>query len=113
MPSTAESQTQEQPIHFEGLLLDPDQRKALFNGTEITLNRREFDLLYYLVQHAESAVTREAILQVFDKEEKIFDRTIDSHISHLRGRFKKAGIQSIQISSIYGVGYRLEKAGLK
>ena len=49
------------------------------------------------------------LLDLLDKEGEIFDRTIDSHVSHIRSRLKQANVEDIQISSVYGVGYRLEK----
>jgi DNA-binding response OmpR family regulator len=76
---------------------------------EMEVNRREFELLCYLVQHAEKVVSRQSLLQAFDKDGEIFDRTIDSHISHLRNRLRQSGVDVIQISAVYGVGYRLEK----
>lgn len=99
----------EAQLRFDDLLLLTENRKALFAGKEINLNRREFDILHYMVQHAEKVVTRDAILQHLNKDSEIFDRTIDSHVSHLRGKFKETEIDSLQISSVYGVGYRLEK----
>ena len=96
-------------LKFEELVLNLEQRKALFQETEIKLNRREFDILAYFVQHADIVVTRETLLKKLDPDAVIFDRTIDSHISHLRSRLKQAGALNLQLSSIYGVGYRLEK----
>ena len=46
-------------------------------------------------------MTRDALLQALGKDDEIFDRTIDSHVSHLRARLRKVGVQSIQISSVY------------
>jgi len=63
-----------------------------------------------MVEKADNIVTREALLQLFDKDGEIFDRIIDSHVSHLRSKLKKSNVQSIKISSVYGIGYRLEKA---
>jgi DNA-binding response OmpR family regulator len=97
------------PVHYETLSIDLEKRLVRYGERTIDLNRREFDILLHLVRHAEAVVTRESLLNALDKDGEIFDRTIDSHISHLRARFRKAEIKDIQISSIYGVGYRLEK----
>ena len=103
-------QSKEEVIRFADLLLLMDQRVAKYKNQTIELNRREFDILSLMIQRAEAIVTRENLLQSIDKDGEIFDRTIDSHISHLRTRLRKSGIDSIKISSVYGVGYRLEKA---
>jgi len=105
-----EPQRRERQIRYSDLLILIDQRSARFGETNIELNRREFDILLFLVERADNIVTREALLELFDKDGEIFDRTIDSHVSHLRSKLKKADVQAIKISSVYGVGYRLEKA---
>jgi two-component system OmpR family response regulator len=104
-----ELQTRDRQIRFGELVLFPDQRRILFNENEVELKRREYDILCYLIQHAEAVVSREDLIKSFDKDSEIYDRTVDSHVSHVRARLKKAGVMSVQINSIYGLGYRLEK----
>lgn len=104
-----EPQNREAQVRFGSLVVLFEKRQVFYNESEIELNRREFDILCYFLQHAETVVTRDVLLQILDKEGEIFDRTIDSHVSHLRARLRQAGVKSIQISSVYGVGYRLEK----
>ncbi len=99
----------ENQMRYGDLLLLLDQRVAKYNNSLVELNRREFDILLHFIQRADTIVTRENLVQSIDKNGEIFDRTIDSHISHLRTRLKQAGIKDIKISSIYGIGYRLEK----
>jgi DNA-binding response OmpR family regulator len=96
-------------ISFDHLVIQVDQRKAFFDGQDLDLKRREFDLMQYLVEHAEAVVTRDSLLDRFDAEGEIFDRTIDSHVSHLRSKLRQAGAQGIRITSVYGIGYRLER----
>lgn len=103
-----DTHVREEQIRFGDLLVLVSQRRALWNKEPIELNRREFDVLAFLAKKADTVVTREELLAVIDKEGLLFDRTIDSHLSHLRGRLRKAGISQLQIASIYGVGYRLE-----
>lgn len=101
---------QEKTLRYGDLLLLLDQRSLKHKEQNIEVNRREFDILHLLVQRADAIVTRENLLQALDKDGEIFDRTIDSHISHLRSKLKSSGVLNIKISSVYGVGYRLEKA---
>jgi two-component system OmpR family response regulator len=105
-----EPQTRERQIRFADLVILIEQRSVQMGDKVIDLNRREFDILLHLIERADTIVSRESLLQFLDKEGEIFDRTIDSHISHLRSRLKKAGALSVKISSVYGLGYRLEKA---
>jgi two-component system OmpR family response regulator len=104
-----EPQSRDRQLRFGDLLLLLDRRQLVASGQEVDLSPREFDLLVHFVQNAGKVVSREALLRVFDKDGEIFDRTVDSHVSHVRTRLKKAGVKTIQISSVYGVGYRLEK----
>jgi len=96
-------------LRFGDLLLLTEKRQVFNKELEIDLNRREFDILTVFVQNSETVVTREKLLSFLDKEGEIFDRTIDSHVSHIRSKLKKSGLESLQITSVYGVGYRLEK----
>jgi DNA-binding response OmpR family regulator len=73
------------------------------------LNRREFDIFSYLVTHGDNIVSRENLLQYLDRDGEILDRTLDSHISHIRAKLKKADVSNVTIASVYGIGYRLEK----
>lgn len=102
--------TRENQIRFGDILILRDQRRAMYGEKEVELNRREFDILCFLVEQGESVVTRERLMNHLDRSGEIFDRTLDSHVSHIRSKLRKAGVASVQISSVYGVGYRLEKA---
>jgi DNA-binding response OmpR family regulator len=95
-------------LAYDRLVVQVDRRKAFFNGVDMDLKRREFDLLQHLVEHADAVVTRESLLDRFDADGEIFDRTVDSHVSHLRTKLRQAGADTIRITSVYGIGYRLE-----
>lgn len=100
----------EEQVRYADVVLLIDQRLIRYKEKNIEINRREFDILKYLLQRADKVVTRESLIQDMDKDSEIYDRTIDSHISHLRTKLKQNQVSSIKISSVYGVGYRLEKA---
>jgi DNA-binding response OmpR family regulator len=107
--ATKEPETASQQVRYDDLALIMDQRRVLYRGNEIELNRREFDVLSHFIKNAEAVVTREALLDTLDPDADLNDRTIDSHISHVRARLRNAGVGSVVIRSIYGVGYRLER----
>ena len=102
-----EPKVREDELRFEELVVSRSQRKVTYNQTEIDLSRREFDLLSILVEHGDSVVSRERLLDMLDRDGEILDRTMDSHFSHIRSKFRKAGVNTLQIGSVYGVGYRL------
>jgi two-component system, OmpR family, response regulator len=104
-----ESLKRDRQVRYCDLTLFTDQRRIVFNEHLIELKRREYDVLSYFIQHADTVVTREDLIRAFDKDSEMFDRTIDSHVSHVRSKLRKAGVESVRITSLYGVGYRLEK----
>jgi len=94
-------------IEYKGLVLNIEKRTLEFKNEEINLNRREFDLLKLFLNKAEHVVTREVVIQNLNLSEDIMDRTVDSHVSHLRKKLRDNSITDIRIKSEYGVGYRL------
>jgi DNA-binding response OmpR family regulator len=101
-------QVREEQIRVGNLVVLPEQRRVLVKGADVPLNRREFDLLKILVNRPGVVVTREAVIQQLgESAEQIFDRTVDSHISHIRAKLRKAKDCNVIIKSEYGVGYRI------
>ncbi len=93
---------------YRSLAIDIDERSVKMDGKSLALGRREFDILTILVRNAENIVSREHFLQELDKDGVLFDRTIDSHLSRLRSKLKKLSDDKFQITSVYGIGYKLE-----
>lgn len=89
------------------LEIDVGKRQARVFGEVMGLGRREFDILTVLAKKSGDVVTREAVIAYLQQEAEIFDRTIDSHISHLRRKLREVGGDGLQILPVYGVGYRL------
>ncbi|MFB9954752.1 winged helix-turn-helix domain-containing protein [Cellulomonas denverensis] len=83
----------------------PAARRARFDGEDLSLTRREFDLLDVLVRHAGRTVTRERLLdQVWQTVWEGNSRTLDTHIATLR---RKLACR-VTIVTARGIGYRLD-----
>jgi len=95
-------------INFGHYRLNTSKRILSFADKNIEFNKTEIQILYYFFSNAEKVVTREKLIQFLGKENEIFDRTIDSHVSHVRKILKENQITSFAIKSIYGIGYKLE-----
>jgi DNA-binding response OmpR family regulator len=95
-------------IEAGSLVMDLDKRFATISGKPINLGKREFDILAYIAKKAGDVVTRDSILERLDEKPEVYDRTIDSHMSHLRRKLRDAGGDVVQIVAVYGVGYRLQ-----
>lgn len=93
---------------YRDLKIDLEKREVKFGDLGIELNNTEIQILYCLSINAEKIITRDRLMEFLGKGNEIFDRTIDSHISHIRKQLKSNNVTQIQIKSVYGVGYKLE-----
>jgi two-component system, OmpR family, response regulator len=83
-----------------------EQYTALLDGVELPLTRREFDLLLYLAEHPRRVFSRVQLLQaVWGYDFNGGGRTVDVHVRRLR---QKLGSTGPSISTVRGVGYRLD-----
>ncbi|MGE5086153.1 MAG: response regulator transcription factor [Bacillota bacterium] len=96
-------------LRFSGVTLIVNQQVLKAENTTIPLNRREFEILKVFFENPETIVSRDTLITSLSSGEEIFDRTVDSHISHIRSKLQKNGITGVKIGSVYGQGYRLEK----
>lgn len=89
-----------------GIELDRAARRAWLHGVELDLRPKEFDLLALLLAEAGRAVPRERIMaRVWDEHWFGPTKTLDMHVAALR---RKLGDQAGRITTLRGVGYRLE-----
>ncbi len=92
------------------LEVDTVSREARLEGAPLPLTRLEFDLLETLARHAGQALSREQLLdQVWGYDYYGDARAVDSAIKRLRARLLEAGGDPSIISTVRGVGYRLER----
>jgi DNA-binding response OmpR family regulator len=93
------------------LVIEKGPRRVFVAGREIELRPREFDLLARLAAEAGSVVHREILMRdVWDEHWFGDTKTLDVHIAHLRRRLGEAPGEPSRISTVRGVGYRLQTA---
>ena len=89
-----------------GLQIDKDGRTVSVDGKPIELSLREYELLLYLVQNENIALSRDKILNnVWNYDYYGDTRTIDSHVKKIRHKLGKKGKY---IKTIRGIGYKFE-----
>jgi two-component system OmpR family response regulator len=89
------------------LSLDLDGWTARWAGEEVTLTVTEFSILRTLASAPSRVFTRDAIIdRLHGPGFALTDRTIDSHVRNLRGKFAKVGGHDV-VETRAGVGYRL------
>lgn len=91
---------------YEGIVIDSDGRTVKVDGKQIELSLREYELLKYLVENNNIALSRDKILNnVWNYDYYGDSRTIDSHIKKIRHKLGKKGKY---IETIRGIGYKFE-----
>lgn len=92
-------------VTSSGVRIDVQARRAFLHDTELTLSPKEFDLLTRLVSDAGKVVTREELLRdVWETTWRGSSRTLDQHISWLRGK-----IGDDVIVTVRGKGFRFRE----
>lgn len=89
---------------FENFSINPEKFVVIKDGVEMTLPKKEFELLLALASHPGKVLTREEIFsKVWGTNVIVGDRTIDVHIRKIR---EKLGIDNIR--TVKGVGYKFD-----
>lgn len=93
-------------LTYKSLVLDIVKKKVSIDGTEVSLTKKEFEILFLLLQNKGRVFSREDILgRIWSEEVYVLDRTIDVNITRLR---KKIGIYGKCIVTRLGYGYCFE-----
>lgn len=97
---------QAERLVYKELVLDTIKKKVSISGVEIALTKKEFEILYLLLQNKGRVFSRETILEkVWQEDVYVLDRTIDVNITRLR---KKIGAYGKCIVTRLGYGYCFE-----
>ena len=91
---------------YDGIEIDKEGRTVKVDGKPVELSLREYELLVYLVENENIALSRDKILNnVWNYDYYGDSLTIDSHIKKIRHKLGKKGKN---IKTIRGVGYKFE-----
>lgn len=94
-------------IKLSDLSIDSTSYKVIYNGEDIKMPPKEFELLYYLASNKNKVFTREQLLcEVWGYDYPGDSRTVDVHIKRLRE--KLSGGEEWEIETVWGVGYKFE-----
>ena len=82
-------------------------RQVFKAGRELTLTRKEFDLLAYFLEHRGETITRDRLLdEVWGYEQFPTTRTVDTHVLRLRRKFEADPDRPTLIVTVHGQGYK-------
>ncbi len=91
---------------YGGIVIDAEGRTVTVDGKQIEMSLREYELLKYLLDNENIALSRDKILNnVWNYDYYGDSRTIDSHIKKIRHKLGKKGKY---IQTIRGIGYKFE-----
>ena len=91
---------------YDGIVIDNEGRTVTVDGKIVELSFREYELLKYLLDNENIALSRDKILNTVWNYDYYGDsRTIDSHIKKIRHKLGKKGKH---IQTIRGIGYKFE-----
>ena len=94
-------------LEIDGLSLDNEKRIVSYNGTEVTLIYKEFELLACLMRNKGIVLTREKLMeQVWGFDFEGETRTVDVHVKTLRQKLELAGCSGL-IRTVRSVGYKI------
>lgn len=109
-PNSNVHETIKNEISIRGLTINKDNHKVTVYDEEVKLTPIEFDILYLLASNPGKVFSTD---EIFEKvwNEKVYEanNTVMVHIRRLRGKMKEDERQDKIITTVWGVGYKIEK----
>ena len=109
-PNSNVHETVKNEISIRGLTINKDNHKVMVYDEEVKLTPIEFDILYLLASNPGKVFSTD---EIFEKvwNEKVYEanNTVMVHIRRLRGKIKEDERQDKIITTVWGVGYKIEK----
>ncbi|WP_432411725.1 response regulator transcription factor [Rasiella sp. SM2506] len=102
--------------HFEGskqveignVTINPENRMVQINGETIDFNRKEYDILMYLITNKTRLVTKAALAEHVWGDHIDQSDSFDFIYSQIKNLRKKLEKSTLNVEAVYGVGYKLE-----
>ena len=96
-------------IMVDGYEIDSNQRTVHFEGKQIDLTTKEFDLLTFLAENPNHVFTKEELFrEIWDMESVGDIATVTVHIKKIREKIEQNTAKPQYIETIWGVGYRFK-----
>ena len=97
-------------IIFNEIEIDTDKMRVSINDQNLTLTRKEYELILYFVINKNKVLTKESIIEhLWGDHSDMFDSLdfIYTHIKNLRKKMQDMG-GADYLKSVYGIGYKFE-----
>ena len=101
--------TDDAPLHYGALRIDPARREVSIDGRAVELTAREFDLLLHFARHPGRVFSRAQLLdRVWGYSYEGYEHTVNSHINRLRAKIEEDPVKPAYILTVWGVGYKFQ-----
>lgn len=109
-PNSGAYDKEQNEITIRGLIINKDNHKVTVDGEDVKLTPIEFDILFLLASNPGKVFSTD---EIFEKvwNEKVYEanNTVMVHIRRLRGKMKEDERTDKIITTVWGVGYKIEK----
>jgi len=94
-------------VSFADILIYPDQLTAYCNKNDLVLTNSEFNLMVYMIENQERAISRDELLsQLWGADSGVSLRATDDTVKRLRKKLSDAN-SKVSVSTVWGFGFRL------
>ncbi|MBI4215976.1 MAG: winged helix-turn-helix transcriptional regulator [Chloroflexi bacterium] len=101
---------QRQALRFDGLAIEPEAQQVSTDGKPISLSPTEFEVLYFLAEHADQAVRPETLLrEVWGEAAQRSPSVVDVCVHRLRKKLRPFILKEDLIATVRGTGYRFNR----
>ncbi|TCS81928.1 winged helix-turn-helix domain-containing protein [Pectinatus cerevisiiphilus] len=102
---------QKNMLKYDSLQIDLDSYTVTVDDKDISLTKKEIELLWLLASNYGKVFSRDNLLDSIWGYDYFGDtRTVDSHIKRLRAKLNAKSIYGKMIKTVWGVGYKFETA---
>lgn len=103
------SSDKEKTVNFGRISVNITARTVSRDGKAVSLSLKEFDLLAYLCEHKNEAITKDKLInEVWGAFSMVEPSTLTVHIRWLREKLEDEPAKPVYIKTVWGVGYILE-----
>jgi len=104
-----DTKTNNETIIFSDITIHSDKLMAYCKETELGLTNTEFNLLSYLLENQDKAVSREELLnKIWGYDNAVETRATDATVKRLRKKLSDAN-SNVLIDTVWGHGFRIGK----
>lgn len=99
-------------LEFGRLSVDCANRQVRLDGEAVAMTQKDYELALFLLRNVGRLLSRGYILEsVWGQAAEINTRTVDTHVSRIRGKLQLTPENGWRLSAVYQHGYRLEQVG--